>query len=127
MMTLSASPTYRTLDIGDALFSVQSGASTVFRVESGHILLFKTLPGNRRQILAILTAGDYFGFPVSGRRDCAAACLSPALVAEWPLADLAPRTLRLAAEAHLAAAMSTMLDLGRKSALERVAAFLGLL
>ncbi len=123
-MTHPASPTFRTLDLGETLFSAQAEADTVFRVESGHILLFKTLPGQRRQILAVLTAGDYFGLPVCGRRDCAAACLSPALVAEWPLAALPPRSLRLAAEAHLAAAMPPMLDLGRKTALERVASFL---
>lgn len=119
----------RTLDLDsdDILFNDDDPAPNIFRVVSGNLFLFKSLPDNRRQILRILSPGQYFGFPVEGRRGCSAQCLSAARVREIGLDRLdggALGSLTEGLRSELSDAYERITWLGRKTARERLASFL---
>jgi|GEM_PF-5460668 len=115
------------LDAGDVLFTSQDPAASIFKVETGNLFLFKSLPGKRRQILSLLSRGEFFGFPAQGVRGCSAQCLSAAQVREISLDRLDDRQLQSvtqAVETELSEAYERLTWLGRKTARERVASFL---
>jgi len=108
-------------------------AGHVYKVVSGVIRISKLLPDGRRQISAFHTAGDMFGFEVDDVHHASAEAVVPVKVVAYKWQSL------LAAGAHSMSLVRDLLNLtmiglrhtqdhllllGRKNALERVAAFL---
>jgi len=105
----------------------------VFRVLTGAVRLYKALADGRRQVIDFLVAGDCFGLIGPEHHACSVEAIVPSTLARCPRSnletalranpELATRLLELA-EAELERAHDQMLLLGRKSAQEKVAAFL---
>ena len=105
----------------------------VFRVLTGALRLYKALADGRRQVIDFLVAGECFGLLGTERHSCSVEAIVPSTVARYPRSnletalrmrpELAMRLLELA-ETELERAHDQMLLLGRKSAEEKVAAFL---
>jgi CRP/FNR family transcriptional regulator len=104
-----------------------------FRVLTGAVRLYKALPDGRRQVLDFLTPGGCFGLFGAEHYAYSVEAMVPSVLARYPRANLeaalrssAEVALRLldAARSDLEQAHIHMLLLGRKSAEEKVAAFL---
>lgn len=110
----------RRLAAGECLFSVGDAADGPFQVLDGILMIFRALPGERRQILDVAGRGRTIGFAPGDRHDCDAVALAPATVA-------VPRSRMDQSEAMLAE-IARLRDLatllGRKTAMERLASFL---
>jgi CRP/FNR family transcriptional regulator, nitrogen fixation regulation protein len=108
-------------------------AGNVYKVVSGVVRISKLLPDGRRQISAFHTAGDMFGFEADDLHHASAEAVTPVKVIayKWQslLADSAGsasvvRDLLNLTIIGLRQTQEHLLLLGRKNALERVAAFL---
>jgi CRP/FNR family nitrogen fixation transcriptional regulator len=108
-------------------------AGNVYKVVSGVVRISKLLPDGRRQISAFHTAGDMFGFEADDLHHASAEAVTPVKVIayKWQslLADSAGsasvvRDLLNLTIVGLRQTQEHLLLLGRKNALERVAAFL---
>jgi CRP/FNR family transcriptional regulator, anaerobic regulatory protein len=104
-----------------------------FRVLTGAVRLYKALPDGRRQVLDFLTQGGCFGLFGAEHYAYSVEAIVPSALARYPRANLeaalraSPEVaLRLldAARSELEQAQVHMLLLGRKTAEEKVAAFL---
>jgi len=105
----------------------------VFRVLTGALRLYKALADGRRQVIDFLVAGECFGLIGPEHYSCSVEAIVASTVARYPRGnlesalradpELAMRLLELA-ETELERAHDQMLLLGRKSAEEKVAAFL---
>ena len=108
-------------------------AGNVYKVVSGVVRISKVLRDGRRQISAFHTPGDMFGFEIGDLHHASAEAVTPAKVIVYKWQSL------LAAGSHSAGLVQDLLNLtmvglrqtqdhllllGRKNALERVAAFL---
>ena len=108
-------------------------ARNVYKVISGVVRISKLLPDGRRQISAFHTPGDMFGFEADDLHHASAEAVIPVKVIAYKWQSL------LAAGCHSASLVRDLLNLtmiglrhtqehllllGRKNALERVAAFL---
>ncbi|MEM8657821.1 MAG: helix-turn-helix domain-containing protein [Pseudomonadota bacterium] len=122
----------RTVRAGQILFTEGDPARLIFRVGSGVLRLSRVTENGRRQVVAFGYPGDVLGFPLDGLycADCdtlTSATLSvlPALALEHPL--VYPQTNAFLVD-RMAREISSMQDhfmmLGRKSAQEKVAAFI---
>lgn len=104
-------------------------ADFLYRVASGHVLLFRMLSGGRRQIVGILSAGDFFGLSSTGLHDCSAETIGDVELFVISQADLlrsAPlqACIALFLPQRLEALHAHVLLLGRMTALERLASLL---
>jgi CRP/FNR family transcriptional regulator len=118
---------------GQTLLVEGDPRSHAYRVLTGGVRLFKALPDGRRQVLDFRIAGDGFGLIGAEFYSYSVEAIVRSTLSRHPLAQidsaLAARP-RLAlgllelAQADLERARAQMLLLGRKSAEERVAAFL---
>jgi CRP-like cAMP-binding protein len=119
---------------GEAIYPRVDPAEYLYRVVSGVARDCALLADGRRQIMAFLMPGDFFGFAARNEHEFAIeAVIEGTVVARYPrervemLVDTNPRLSRrlrdMASEA-IARSQSRLLILGRLSALERVAMFL---
>jgi CRP/FNR family nitrogen fixation transcriptional regulator len=125
--------TTRALSKDQGLFCEGDRATHFYRVVKGTIRSFKVLSDGRRQIDAFYMPGDIFGVEASDEHRFSAEAASDAAVVAYrrrSLQSLAEADGKFAQEVlssmmlALARAQDHMLLLGRKSALEKVAAFL---
>jgi CRP/FNR family transcriptional regulator len=115
------------------LFEQQALAGSVFNVTEGTVRLCKSLPDGRRQIVGFALAGDFLGLALMDRYSVAAEAVTEVKVCRFARSaflayvDNRPHLLRRLHEFaghELSLAQDQMLLLGRKTAEERVAAFL---
>lgn len=120
---------------GRTLYFEGDEVEWLFQVKSGVLRLTRMLENGRRQVIAFGYPGDFVGFPSGGRHhtDCDAVvdcCLQPFRRATLEKGDGAPelhQELLQAALREISAMQDHFLMLGRKSAIEKVASFLGVL
>ena len=121
------------LDAKSTLFLECTRADAVWSLVSGAVLLSKLLPDGRRQVLGIALPGDFLGLSMERSSSFTATTLTPVSICRFErsrFADLlnrAPRLMQwvfMTFSRELALAQDHMLLLGRRSAEEKVAAFL---
>lgn len=115
------------------LFDQGAPAGSVFNVTEGIVRLYKSLPDGRRQIVGFALPGDFLGLALQDRYGVAAEAVTPVSVCRFDRsAFLAcvegkPHLLRRLHEFaghELSLAQDQMLLLGRRTAEEKIAAFL---
>ncbi|MBI1187032.1 MAG: helix-turn-helix domain-containing protein [Alphaproteobacteria bacterium] len=118
---------------GEEIYAEEAPAVFLYRVVSGAVRLTRILSDGRRQVGAFLLPGDCFGLEPGAAHGCSAEAVVDTRVA---LVRRATIEARAAEDAALASAMwrltqnelarlqDHMLLLGRKSAVQRVSAFL---
>jgi len=125
--------TTRALRKDEGLFSEGDRAAYFYKVVKGTVRTFKLLSDGRRQINAFHMAGDIFGVEAGDEHRFTAEAAEDAVVAAYRLCGL--QTLAASDSAFAAEVLSSMMRaleraqdhmllLGRKSALEKIAAFL---
>ena len=123
------------LRAGNYLFFEGDEVEWLFQVKSGVLRLTRMLEDGRRQVIAFGYPGDVVGFPSEGRHhtDCDAltdVCLRPfrrSLLDSETGAPELHQSLLQAALREISAMQDHFMMLGRKSAAEKVASFLGVL
>ena len=115
------------------LFDQGALANNVFNITEGVVRLYKSLPDGRRQIMGFALPGDFLGLALMDRYGVTAEAITPVKVCRFQRSafvhyiDDKPHLLRRLHEfaGHgLSLAQDQMLLLGRKTAEEKVAAFL---
>jgi CRP/FNR family transcriptional regulator len=115
------------------LFDQSALAGSVFNVTEGMVRLYKSLPDGRRQIVGFALPGDFLGLALMDRYGVAAEAVTQVRVCRFArpafiaYVDDKPHLLRRLHEFaghELSLAQDQMLLLGRKTAEEKVAAFL---
>lgn len=115
------------------LFEQGALAGSVFNVTGGVVRLYKSLPDGRRQITGFALPGDFLGLALMDRYGVTAEAVSPVRACRFARSafvsyiDDKPHLLKRLHEFaghELSLAQDQMLLLGRKSAEEKVAAFL---
>jgi len=108
-------------------------ADAVYNVTQGTVRLYKLLPDGRRQIVGFLLPGDFMGLALSDHYAFSADAMESVMACRFArtafssLVDEKPHLLRRLHEAathELSLAQDHMLLLGRRTADEKVAAFL---
>ncbi len=121
------------LDAKATVFTEGARADAVWTLVSGSILLSKLLRDGRRQVVGIVVPGDFLGLPLQSANGFTATTLTPSTLCRFDrtrFTDLLNRTPGLMRQVfetfshELALAQAHMLLLGRRSAEEKVAAFL---
>lgn len=123
------------LRAGSYLYFEGDEVEWLFQVKSGVLRLTRMLEDGRRQVIAFGYPGDIVGFPSNGRNhtDCDAltdTCLQPFRRSVLENGEGAPelhQQLLQAALNEISAMQDHFMMLGRKSAIEKVASFLGVL
>ena len=115
------------------LFAQGEPAESVYNITAGSVRLFKLLPDGRRQVVGFALPGDFLGLSLSERNGFSAEALSATSTCQFPrtafsaLLDAKPHLLRrlhAMASHELSLAQDQMVILGRRTAEEKVAAFL---
>src|SRR5271154_6054731 len=115
------------------LFDQGAIAGSVFNVTAGIVRLYKSLPDGRRQIVGFALPGDFLGLALMDRYSVAAEAVTDVKVCRFArpaflaYVDGRPHLLRRLHEFaghELSLAQDQMLLLGRRTAEEKVAAFL---
>ena len=115
------------------VFAEGARADAVWSLVSGSVLLSKLLHDGRRQVVGIAVPGDFLGLPMQPTNGLTATTMTPASLSRFDrvrftdLLNRAPGLMRQVFEnfsQELALAQDHMLLLGRRSAEEKVAAFL---
>ena len=115
------------------LFDQGAVAGSVFNVTEGVVRLYKSLPDGRRQIVGFALPGDFLGLALLDRYGVAAEAVTDVKVCRFArtafvgFLDGKPHLLKRLHEFaghELSLAQDQMLLLGRRSAEEKVAAFL---
>ena len=123
----------RHFDPKTALFDQGALAGSVFNVTEGIVRLYKSLPDGRRQIVGFALPGDFLGLALMDRYGVAAEAVTKVKVCRFARSaflayvDGRPHLLRRLHEFaghELSLAQDQMLLLGRRTAEEKVAAFL---
>jgi CRP/FNR family transcriptional regulator, nitrogen fixation regulation protein len=130
----SSSPSGVALSFGrnEEIFAEGEAAGYVYKVVSGVVRISKLLPDGRRQISAFHLPGDMFGFEIGDVHHCSAEAVVPTKVVafKWQALLGAGASTSLVRELltrtmiGLRHTQNHLLLLGRKNALERLAAFL---
>lgn len=115
------------------LFFDGDEARFIYEIRKGVLRSTKTLSNGEQQVVAFGYPGDFVGFPSAGRHTVDCRSLSPAKVVPHRIDHLTNpsldpilhRRLVEAALAEMSQMQEHFLMLGRKSALEKVASFLG--
>lgn len=116
-----------------SLFEQDALAGSVFNVTDGIVRLYKSLPDGRRQIVGFALPGDFLGLALMDRYGVAAEAVTDVTACRFSRSafltyiDGRPHLLRRLHEFaghELSLAQDQMLLLGRRSAEEKVAAFL---
>jgi len=115
------------------LFDQGAPAASVFNVTEGIVRLYKSLPDGRRQIVGFALPGDFLGLALMDRYGVAAEAVTPVRACRFArpaflaYVDDKPHLLRRLHEFtghELSLEQDQMLLLGRRTAAEKVAAFL---
>jgi CRP/FNR family nitrogen fixation transcriptional regulator len=114
------------------IFAEGEAAGYVYKVVSGVVRISKLLPDGRRQISAFHLPGDMFGFEIGELHHCSAEAVVPTKVGAFKWQGLLGagtstslvRELLTRTMIGLRHTQDHLLLLGRKNALERLAAFL---
>jgi CRP/FNR family transcriptional regulator len=115
------------------LFEQGRNADFVYNLTSGSLRLSKLLPDGRRQVVGFAMPGDFLGLDFEPAHHYTADALTPAKLCQFSrmgfneLLDAKPRLLRrlmTMASHELALAQEQMVVLGRRTAEEKIAAFL---
>lgn len=115
------------------LFEQGALAGSVFNITEGVVRLYKSLPDGRRQIVGFALPGDFLGLALMDRYGATAEAVTPVRVCRFvrtafvSYIDGKPHLMKRLhefASHELSLAQDQMLLLGRKTAEERVAAFL---
>ncbi|MGY2049373.1 cyclic nucleotide-binding domain-containing protein [Methylobacterium sp. JK268] len=130
---LEALSQHLTLDKGQTLFGQDEAADAVYTVIEGALRLTRLLPDGRRQVMGFALPGDFLGLALQERHAVSAEALGPVRTCRFgreafaELVEAKPHLLRSLHERagyELILAQEQMLLLGRRTAEERVAAFL---
>jgi CRP/FNR family transcriptional regulator len=125
-----------TVAAGASIVMEGEAAGHLFRVASGVVKVYRTLPDGRCQITGFLFAGDFLGLAPEHAYIYGADAVGDVTLERFArakveqLIEASPRVARLllrSACSELIAAQDQMLLLGRKTARERVASFLRLM
>ncbi len=120
-------------DARATLFEQDEASEAVFNITGGSVRLYKLLPDGRRQIVGFALPGDFLGLSMSDRNAFSADALSAVSACQFPrqlfsdLLDEKPHLLRrlhTMASHELSLAQDQMVILGRRTAEEKVVAFL---
>jgi CRP/FNR family transcriptional regulator len=115
------------------IFEQGREATFVYNLTSGALRLSKLLPDGRRQVVGFAMPGDFLGLDFEPAHHYTADALTPAKLCQFSrmgfneLLDAKPRLLRrlmTMASHELALAQEQMVVLGRRTAEEKIAAFL---
>ncbi|MGF3023297.1 Crp/Fnr family transcriptional regulator [Methylobacterium aquaticum] len=130
---LEALSQHLTLDKGQALFRQDEPGDAVYNVIEGSLRLTRLLPDGRRHIMGFALPGDFLGLALAERHAVSAEALGPVLTCRFGREDFAAlleakphllRSLHARTGAELMLAQDQMLLLGRRTAEEKVVAFL---
>jgi CRP/FNR family transcriptional regulator len=117
----------------EPVFTQQEIATSCYNLLEGVMRLYKLLPDGRRQIVGFALPGDFVGISLNGRHGVSADAVGPVLVCRFIAKSFSrfvkdkPNLLRRIHEfatRELSGAQEQMVLLGRRSAEEKVAAFL---
>lgn len=123
----------RHINAGEHVINEGDDATAVFNIAAGTIKLYKLLQDGRRQITGFLQPGDFCGIATDGTYAYSAEALEPSEICSMPRKKLEAvfgrhpeleRRLLAIISHELSVAQDQMLLLGRKTATERLAAFL---
>ncbi|MEZ5818271.1 MAG: helix-turn-helix domain-containing protein [Hyphomicrobiaceae bacterium] len=123
----------RCLEAKEHLFCEGDAASHVYRVEVGHICIYRMMPDGRRQVVDFAYPGDMIGLGALGDHSESAQAMERTVVRAMPLAtlrELAQHDTRLglklyeALSRELMAARELLFTVSQRTAAERIAAFL---
>ena len=115
------------------LFAQGELSDAVYNITSGSVRVFKLLPDGRRQIIGFALPGDFLGLALSERNAFCADALTATAACQFSraafsgLLDAKPHLLRRLhdmASHELSLAQEQMVILGRRTAEEKVVAFL---
>ncbi len=130
---LAAIATNASFSPGASVVREGDRADHLFRIESGMVKVYRTLPDGRCQITGFLFAGDFIGLAPEDVYLSGAVAIGPVTVSRFArkkveqlisLSPLVARLLLRRACSELIAAQDQMLLLGCKTAAEKVASFL---
>ncbi|MDX2158373.1 MAG: helix-turn-helix domain-containing protein [Hyphomicrobiaceae bacterium] len=122
-----------TLEAREHLFCEGDQATHVYRVEVGHICIYRMMPDGRRQVVDFAYPGDVIGLGALGEHADSAQAMERTVVRGLPVAtlkDLARFDSQLgiklyeALSRELLAARELLFTVSQRTAAERVAAFL---
>jgi len=125
--------TVRSLKTKEHLFCEGDVANHVYRVEVGHICIYRMMPDGRRQVVDFAYPGDIIGLGALGDHADSAQAMEATIVRAMPLAtlrELAQADSRLgmklyeALSRELMAARELLFTVSQRTAAERIAAFL---
>lgn len=117
----------------ETLFEQDEASDVVYNLTSGAVRLYKLLPDGRRQIVGFALPGDFLGLAMSERNAFTADALTPVNACQFSRSafsdflDAKPHLLRrlhAIAGHELSLAQDQMVILGRRTAEEKVVAFL---
>ncbi len=123
----------RQIPAGAHVINEGDAAVSVFNVAAGSVKLYKLLSDGRCQITGFLLPGDFCGIATDGTYAYSAEALEPSEICSMPRSKLdavfarhpeLERRLLAIVSHELSVAQDQMLLLGRKTAAERLAAFL---
>lgn len=118
---------------GETVFSEEDISSSFYNLLEGVMRLYKLLPDGRRQIVGFALPGDFLGMNLSGRHNFSADAIGEVVACQFAKVAFGrfmedrPHLLRRINELairELSQARDHMVLLGRRSADEKVAAFL---
>ena len=125
--------TLRTFDAKEHIYREGDAATHVYRVEAGHVCIYRFLPDGRRQVIDFAYAGDFVGLGALGTHTVNAQATAKTLVRSVPVVALheLARThtslgLKLyeAVSRELNAARELLFTVSQRTATERLAGFL---
>jgi CRP/FNR family transcriptional regulator len=122
----------RTLEAKEHLFCEGDAASHVYRVEVGHICIYRVMPDGRRQVVDFAYPGDLIGLGALSEHTDSAQAMERTVIRALSLAtlrELAQSDTRLATKLYealsreLMAARELLFTVSQRTAAERIAAF----
>lgn len=133
MRDLAALRRIEAFDAGQEIFAHEDPAEGVYNLTRGCVRLVTLLADGRRQVMAFVLPGEYFGAVTGERYPYGAEAVAPATVCRYPQtrlagfvaahADLQRKMLEMA-WTEVSRLQEHMLLLGRKTPVEKIASFL---
>lgn len=123
----------RTFNSKEYIYREGDCANNVYRVEAGHICIYRVLPDGRRQVIDFAYPGDVVGLGAMGEHASSAQATSRTLVRCLPvqaLHDIIKRDARVGLRVYealsheLLAARELLFTVSQRTAAERLAGFL---
>ncbi len=133
LVELDRMATSITVGAKETLFEQDERSDWVYNITAGSVRLYKLLPDGRRQVVGFALPGDFLGISMSEKNAFSADALTPTNACRFSRSDYSAfldekphllRRLHSMASHELSLAQDQMVILGRRTAEERVAAFL---